>query len=102
MNEKVAIGVAAGLAWGVATGLALGATGALGNRGMRPLVKGAMKGGLAIAEGATLLAAEAREVALDLYHEARFERVTEKAARDTARREVGEPGEAMLTGAAEE
>lgn len=86
MNEKVARAVGAGLAWGVATGLALGVTGMLGGRGLRPLVRSSIKAGLAVAERATALTAEAGEVAQDLYHEARAERQVEKVARLAALR----------------
>jgi hypothetical protein len=86
MNEKVARAVGAGLGWGLGTGLAVGVTGALGGRGLRPLLKGAIKGGLAVAERATSIAAETGEVVQDLYHEARVERSAEKAARAQTRR----------------
>jgi hypothetical protein len=67
---------------GVGLGLALGAVGALGGRGLRPVAKAAIKGGLIAYEKASVAAAEAAEVAQDLFHEAREERQVEEQARE--------------------
>lgn len=80
MAQRVRSVFAGGLGWGVGMGLALGVTGALGG-GFRPLAKGAMKAGLAAYDRGTALAAEASELAEDLYHEALEERALEQAAR---------------------
>jgi hypothetical protein len=65
--------VGAGLGWGIGMGLTLGATGALGG-GLRPLVKSAIRAGLAVSERVTATGAEAWEQAQDLYHEVVEER----------------------------
>jgi hypothetical protein len=67
---------------GVGLGLALGAVGALSGRGLRPVAKAAIKGGLIAYQRASVAAAEAAEVAQDLYHEAREEREAEEQARE--------------------
>lgn len=81
MARRVTSAFAGGVGWGVGLGLALGLTGAFGG-GLRPLAKGLMKAGLAVQQRANAIAAEATEVAQDLYHEARDERAVEKDARD--------------------
>ena len=75
---------AVGVGWGVGTGLVLLATGALSG-GVRPLLKGAIRGGVVVAERARMMTAEAGEVAGDLYAEVREEREAEKTARDAVR-----------------
>ncbi|MEA2617767.1 MAG: hypothetical protein QOE72_3550 [Chloroflexota bacterium] len=54
-------------------GLTLGATGALVG-GLRPLVKSAIRAGLAVSERVTATGAETWEQAQDLYHEVVEER----------------------------
>ncbi|HEV7467366.1 MAG TPA: hypothetical protein VGP96_13780 [Candidatus Dormibacteraeota bacterium] len=73
MARQFAKAVGAGLGWGIGMGLTLGATGALGG-GLRPLVKSAIRAGLAVSERVAATGAEAWEQAQDLYHEAVEER----------------------------
>jgi hypothetical protein len=71
--RQFAKAVGAGLGWGIGMGLTLGATGALGG-GLRPLVKSAIRAGLAVSERVAATGAEAWEQAQDLYHEVLEER----------------------------
>lgn len=78
MREKVLSGLGSGLGWGIGMGIALGVSSVVGG-GLRPVAKGAVKGGLWAKEQLTVLTAEARERAEDIYHEARSERDAEQA-----------------------
>lgn len=62
-------------------GIALGVSAVVGG-GMRPVAKGAVKGALWAKERFTVAAAEARERAEDIYHEARSERDADAALRN--------------------
>ena len=78
MKNAILSGLGGGLGWGIGMGIAIGVS-SLAGGGLRPVVKGALKGGLWAKERATVLAAEARERAEDLYYEARSERDAEQA-----------------------
>jgi hypothetical protein len=79
--RRLARAAAAGLGWGVGLGLALGATGRLGGS-LRPVVRGAVKGAIVVGESARHAAAETREKAEDVYHEALVELAAERTARE--------------------
>lgn len=81
MKSAILIGVGNGLGWGLGVGIAVGVAGLMSG-GMRPMAKGAVKGGLWARDRATVLLAEARERAEDLYYEAREERAAEQALLD--------------------
>jgi hypothetical protein len=74
--------VGSGVGAGLGIGLGLGVVGALSGRGLRPLAKAAIKGGVIVCDRATAAAGEAIEVGQDLYYEARDERAAEVAARE--------------------
>ncbi len=78
LRNAVGRGVGAGLG----LGLGVGVVAALGGRGLRPLAKSVIRGGVVSYEAASTAAAEAVEVAQDLYHEVRDERAAEMAARE--------------------
>jgi hypothetical protein len=84
--QKIARAAAAGLGWGVGVGLALGMTGRLGGS-LRPVAKGAVKGAIVLTEAARHNAAETREKAEDIYHEALVELAAERAARESVEME---------------
>lgn len=72
MKNKIRSAVGSGLGWGAGMGIALGLT-SLAGGGMRPVAKGAVKGGLWAKDRLTIMVAEARERAEDIYFEARSE-----------------------------
>jgi hypothetical protein len=74
--------VGSGVGAGLGIGLGLGVVGALSGRGLRPLAKAAIKGGVVVYERTSAATSEAIEVAQDLYYEARDERAAELAARE--------------------
>src|SRR5579884_4098339 len=78
MRERIVAGIGSGLGWGIGMRIAIGATTLIGG-GMRPVAKGAVKGGLWARDQMSVLVAEARERAEDIYHEARTERAQEQA-----------------------
>lgn len=78
MRNKVLSGIGNGLGLGLGLGIALGASAVVGG-GLRPVAKGAVKGGLWAKEHFSLLAAEAREQAEDIYVEAVMERAADQA-----------------------
>jgi hypothetical protein len=65
--------VGSGAIWGLGFGLALGVVRS-GGAGLRPLVKGAMKGAVVAGEWVRDATEESRETLQDLYHEAKAER----------------------------
>jgi hypothetical protein len=85
--RQFARAVGAGLGWGIGMGLTLGATGALGG-GLRPLVKSAIRAGLAVSERVAAAGAETWEQAQDLYHEVVEERRHPVAAPARAAAEI--------------
>ncbi len=76
--EELLDAVTGGALWGAGFALALGAVRAVG-RGMRPVAKTVIKGGVAATDWVQTVTAESREGLQDLYHEARAELTTEKA-----------------------
>ena len=82
--------VGTGLGWGIGTGLVLVAAGALG-RDSRAAAKGVIKAAIGVEQAVVVSAAELRERAADLYHEARAER-------DVERRAVEQSGHAAVVG----
>ncbi len=81
MRDRVVSGLGNGLGLGLGMGIALGVSTVIGG-GLRPLAKGAIKGSLWAKDHLTLLSAEARERAEDVYHEARSERAADRALLD--------------------
>ena len=81
MARGVAHAAATGVGWGLGVGAAFVVAGAL-TGGVRPLVKGVIRGGVAVAERAQVLAAEGGEMVGDLYHEVVDERSAEREARE--------------------
>ena len=82
MAGRVAGAAAAGVGWGAGAAAVLVAAGAL-TGGVRPILKGVIRAGLAVRERAQLVAAEGTEIAGDLYHEVLEERAAEREARET-------------------
>ena len=85
MRGRVLRGIGSGLGWGLGMGIALGISTVIGG-GMRPVAKGAVKGALWARDQLTVVTAEVRERAEDIYHEALSERAADQALRngDTA------------------
>ncbi|MBV9100366.1 MAG: hypothetical protein JOZ46_12535 [Candidatus Dormibacteraeota bacterium] len=81
MRTKLLNTVGSGLGWGLGMGIALGITTVAGG-GARPMAKAAVKGGLWAKDRLTVLIAEGRERAEDIYYEARAERDAEQALLD--------------------
>lgn len=84
--NKLASGIGAGVGVGLGVGAALAAATAL-HGDMRPLLRGAVKGGIAVGDAGQRLAVHLREGAEDIYHEARQERAVERDARDVSRQD---------------
>lgn len=89
MLSRIVRGMGSGVGVGLGLGLALAAAVGVGND-LRPVIKGAVKGGVALSDLATVLAARTRENAEDVYHEARAERDRELAAREMVRSDPGD------------
>jgi hypothetical protein len=71
--EEFVGAVTGGAIWGVGFGVALGLVRAAGG-GLRPVVKDAMKGAIAVGDWVNGTVAEGRESIEDIYHEAQAER----------------------------
>lgn len=84
MLGKLVHGIGSGIGVGIGLGVALGATAAARSQSVRPVLLGATRGAIALAEKTTALAATAREQAEDLYHEARAARLTDRDLRESA------------------
>lgn len=65
-----------GVIWGVGFGLALGLTRTAAG-GLRPLIKDAMKGAVAVQDWVSTTVEQGKESVEDLYHEAQAERESE-------------------------
>ena len=81
MRERVLRGIGSGLGWGLGMGIALGVSTIIGG-GMRPVAKGAVKGALWTRDQFSVVSAEVRERAEDIYHEAMSERAADQALRN--------------------
>jgi hypothetical protein len=75
--EEFVDALTGGAIWGIGFGVALGLARTAGG-GLRPMVKEAMKGAIAVGDWVSGTVAEGRETVEDLYHEAKADQAAKE------------------------
>jgi hypothetical protein len=95
--KRLVNGLGSGVGVGIGIGVAFGAVTVVRGGDARPILRGAVKGVAATMEFVGRKAAEAREEAEDLYHEAQAERLAERLAREGNNADQGTTATVVLT-----